>query len=219
MPAQCSKFAEKVSASEGNWRSENAYGCVGAFQFCPGTFEKYYGGTKEEFKSNPSAQVAAWTQYQKDEWSKAQTVGSTSLIGKQVCYDGSCFTVDQSSILFACQFGCGKGGKLYNLVQNGGQCVAPSAGRKSSPTNDGNGVCVAAYLKKGVGYDASCFTGQSNSSTVCAAPGPNMPKGDYPTVPSAAASALATTAPSPHPNDIVVGSGMARLDYDVTYGG
>jgi hypothetical protein len=62
----------------------------------------------------------------------------------------------------ACQFGCGSKGKLANFEANGDQCIQgnnpskPNGG--SSPTNDGNGVCVATYLKKGTGYDVSCFT-------------------------------------------------------------
>jgi hypothetical protein len=163
MPSQCSDFASKVSQSEGNWSSVNQAGCVGAFQFCPGTFERYYSGSQQDFLSDPSAQVKAWTKYEQDSWSQAQNSGSTSLVGQQVCSGGNCFTVDQSAVLMACQFGCGPKGKLANFIANGDQCTQGNNPNKpnggSSPTNDGNGVCVASYLQRGAGYDASCFTG------------------------------------------------------------
>lgn len=190
MPANCVPFATKVSASEGNWGTVNPYGCLGAFQFCPGTFERYYSGSASSFLNNPSAQVEAWTRYQQQEWRNAQNAGSTSLIGQQVCYRGQCATVDESAILMACQFGCGNRGKLANFARNGGQCVQGNKPGKlnggSSPTNDGNGVCVAQYLIKGAGYDASCFTGKSPSCT------PSTP--DAPTTPAPADSSTIKVA-------------------------
>jgi hypothetical protein len=178
MPAQCSDFAAKVSASEGNWGSVNRFGCLGAFQFCPGTFERYYSGSSSSFLSSPSSQVSAWTQYEKDSWGQAQKAGSTSLIGQQVCYGGKCVTVDQSAILMACQFGCGSKGKLANYIANGGHCVGSGG---SSSTNDGNGVCIAQYIVKGAGYDVSCFTGQkSGGNTNCPAGSGSTPSNATP---------------------------------------
>lgn len=159
MPAECSKYAAKVSQSEGNWNSVNQAGCVGAFQFCPGTFEAYYKGSKSSFINDPSAQVSAWTQYQQDEWKKAQRNGMTSLVGQQVCHNGKCATIDQSAILMACQFGCGKGGKLYNYSQSK-DCDARNV-------KDGNMNSVCNYLIKGAGYDVSCFTGQKRADANC----------------------------------------------------
>jgi hypothetical protein len=162
MPSQCADFGAKVSASEGNFGTTNQFGCLGAFQFCPGTFQQYYSDSAQSFLNSPSAQVSAWTQYEQDEWAKAQNAGLISLVGQQACTGGNCFTVTNSSILMACQFGCGSKGKLANFEANGDQCIQgnnpskPNGG--SSPTNDGNGVCVATYLKKGTGYDVSCFT-------------------------------------------------------------
>lgn len=179
MQSNCVPFAAKVSASEGNWSTVNRYGCLGAFQFCPGTFERYYSGSASSFLSNPSAQVDAWTRYQQNEWRAAQNAGSTSLIGQQVCSGGKCAIVDESAILMGCQFGCGPKGKLANFARNGGQCVRgnnpakPNGG--SSPTNDGNGVCVATYLVKGAGYDASCFTGKAPSCSPSAPDAPATP--------------------------------------------
>ncbi len=157
IPENCANFAAKVSASEGNFGSTNSHDCVGAFQFCHGTFERYYSGDTQSFLSDPQAQVAAWTRYEQASWAEAQRNGLTSLIGQQVCSGSSCATVDQSAILMACQFGCAKGGKLANYVASG-DCNARNV-------KDGNGVSVCTYLVRGAGYDASCFTGQP--STVC----------------------------------------------------
>jgi hypothetical protein len=184
MPEQCSQFGAKVSASEGNWGSVNRFGCLGAFQFCPGTFERYYSGSASSFLSSPSSQVSAWTQYEKDSWAQAQKAGSTSLIGQQVCYGGKCVTVDQSAILMACQFGCGSKGKLANYIANGGHCVGSGG---SSSTNDGNGVCIAQYIVKGAGYDVSCFTGQKSTGGNCpdggaTTPGSSTPPTNAPTL-------------------------------------
>src|SRR5579863_2071314 len=119
MPANCANFAAKVSGSEGNFGTTNQFGCLGAFQFCPGTFQRYYNGSAQSFLANPQAQVTAWSQYEQNSWSQAQNNGLTSLVGQQVCSGGRCATIDQSSILMACQFGCGKGGKLANYAANG----------------------------------------------------------------------------------------------------
>ncbi|MDF2119214.1 acyltransferase [Roseiarcaceae bacterium H3SJ34-1] len=169
IPSNCADFAAKVSSSEGNFGTTNQYGCVGAFQFCPGTFERYYNGSSQSFLNSPSAQTAAWTQYEQDSWSQAQKNGLTSLVGQQVCTGGKCATIDQSAILMACQFGCGPNGKLANYTA-GGDCNARNV-------KDGNGVSVCTYLMRGAGYDASCFTGQKSNVCVQSPSGP----GDYPT--------------------------------------
>ncbi len=176
IPGNCADFAAKGSSSEGNWNSVNPNGCLGAFQFCPGTFQQYYGGSAQGFLSSPQAQTAAWTRYEQNSWSQAQSNGLTSLVGQQVCSGGQCATIDQSAILMACQFGCGKGGKLANYAASG-NCNA-------SNVKDGNGVSVCSYLIRGAGYDASCFTGQT--STVCAQT-PTGP-GDFPTTRGIAAN-------------------------------
>ncbi|MBN9489840.1 MAG: acyltransferase [Alphaproteobacteria bacterium] len=188
IPANCAPFAAKVSASEGNFGTSNQFGCLGAFQFCPGTFERYYSGSAQSFLNDPRAQVAAWTKYESDEWSKAERNGLTSLVGQQVCHGGRCATIDQSSILFACQFGCGKGGKLANYAASG-DCNARNV-------KDGNLVSVCSYMIKGAGYDASCFTG--GTSTACP-PTPSGP-GDYPT-----SIGIAANPPSASDASVVVG--------------
>jgi hypothetical protein len=169
MPANCAPFAAKVSSSEGNFGSTNQYGCLGAFQFCPGTFQQYYSGSAQSFLNDPSAQVTSWTNYEQNSWSQAQQNSLTSLVGQQVCSGGQCATIDQSSILMACQFGCGSTGKLANYAASG-NCNAANV-------KDGNGVSVCSYLVRGAGYDASCFTGQE---TVCAqtptGPGDSRPR-------------------------------------------
>jgi hypothetical protein len=156
LPAQCSDYAAKVSSSEGSFGSVNQFGCVGAFQFCPGTFEQYYTGSKQSFLNDPSAQIAAFTKYEKDQWALAQKNGLNSLIGKQACFNGTCSTITESSILFACQFGCGANGKLANYFASG-DCNARNV-------KDGNGLSVCSYLQRGSGYDTSCFTGNSSGT-------------------------------------------------------
>ena len=189
MPANCADYAAKVSSSEGNFGTTNQYGCLGAFQFCPGTFEQYYSGSAQSFLNDPSAQVASWTSYEKNSWAQAQNNGLTSLIGRQVCSGGQCATIDQSAILMACQFGCGAKGKLANYLASG-NCNA-------SNVKDGNGVSVCSYLIRGAGYDVSCFTGQG---TICVQ-NPIGP-GDFPTItgvaanPPSAASANLIVKPS-----------------------
>jgi hypothetical protein len=187
MSANCADFAAKVSSSEGNFGTTNQYGCLGAFQFCPGTFQQYYSGSAQSFLNNPSAQTAAWTQYEDNSWAQAQKNGLTSIVGQQVCSGSKCVTVDQSSILMACQFGCGANGKLANYVASG-NCNA-------SNVKDGNGVSVCTYLVRGAGYDVSCFTGQN--STVCAQT-PTGP-GDFPT-----STGVAANPPTPSSASVVV---------------
>ncbi|MBN9499667.1 MAG: acyltransferase [Afipia sp. 62-7] len=190
IPSNCADFAAKVSSSEGNFGTTNQYGCLGAFQFCPGTFERYYSGSAQSFLNSPSAQTAAWTQYEENSWGQAQKNGLTSLVGQQVCSGGKCATIDQSAILMACQFGCGANGKLANYAASG-DCNARNV-------KDGNGVSVCTYLVRGSGYDVSCFTGQQ--SAVCAQT-PTGP-GDFPTStgiaanPPAAGSASIVVAPT-----------------------
>jgi hypothetical protein len=189
MPANCANFAAKVSSSEGNFGSDNQYGCLGAFQFCPGTFERYYNGSAQSFLNDPSAQVASWTKYEQDSWGQAQKNGLTSLVGQQVCSGGQCATIDQSAILMACQFGCGSKGKLANYAASG-DCNARNV-------KDGNGVSVCSYLIRGAGYDASCFTGQPTTACV---QGPSGP-GDFPT-----STGVAANPPTAGSANVIVGS-------------
>jgi len=188
MPANCAPFAAKVSAAEGNFGTTNQHRCLGAFQFCPGTFERYYNGSAQSFLDDPQAQVAAWSKYERDSWSQAERNGLTSLVGQQVCHGGRCATIDQSAILMACQFGCGKGGKLANYAASG-DCNARNV-------KDGNLVSVCSYMIKGAGYDASCFTGQQSTACVQTPINP----GDYPT-----STGIASNPPSPGDASIIVG--------------
>lgn len=157
MDPNLATFGAAVSKSEGNFGSVNPYGCVGAFQFCPGTFQNYSNGmSTSQFLASPQAQVQAWTKYEQDQNAIAQKNGLFSEVGQQVCAGGQCATVTDSSILYACQFGCGKGGKLYNLT-HGSTC-------DSANVKDGNGVSVCTYLIKGAGYDVSSVTGHQSST-------------------------------------------------------
>lgn len=187
IPENCAAFAAKVSGSEGSFGTVNQYGCLGAFQFCPGTFERYYNGSAQSFLNSRTAQVAAWTKYEQDSWSQAQRNGMTSLIGQQVCHAGRCATIDQSAILMACQFGCGARGKLANYM-TGGDCNARSV-------KDGNGVSVCTYLLRGAGYDASCFTGEQSTVCIQTPIGP----GDFP-----ASTNIAANPPSVESASVIV---------------
>ena len=152
------RYAAQVSASEGGWSSVNAYGCAGAFQFCPATLQRYYNGSQASFLNSPAAQVAAFQRYSADQWALAQRNGLTSAIGKTVCDDnGRCATVTESSILMACQFGCGAGGKLDAFVKNGYNCTGPNN------TRDANGVSACTYLARGAGFDVAAVTSNHTS--------------------------------------------------------
>ncbi|MDX1109774.1 acyltransferase [Sinorhizobium medicae] len=151
----CAPFAAKVSSSEGNFKSRSKYGCLGAFQFCPGTFELYYSGSEDQFLNSPSDQVVAWTKYERTQWGLATKYNLVSLIGSKVCYGGKCDVVDHSAILMACQFGCGNKGKLANYVR-GKDCDAKNV-------KDGNSVSVCTYLIRGARFDVSCFTGEKTA--------------------------------------------------------
>lgn len=161
MPSACAEFAENVSKSEGNFSSVspvvNGVTCYGAFQFCDsGTLQQYYSGTPQQFLNDPSAQTAAWVKYQQTQWRYAQSGGLTSAVGKEVCYNGTCATLTQSSILKACQFGCaGPTSKLAKLLTAGMDCNARG-------TTDGAGTSVCNYLVSGSGYDVSCITNSSD---------------------------------------------------------
>jgi hypothetical protein len=103
----------------------------------------------------------------------------------------------------ACQFGCGSKGKLANFEASGDHCIQgnnpskPNGG--SSPTNDGNGVCVATYLKKGADYNVSCFTsGAQDKQGNGGCPSPaNASGGVLASNASTAASQLPSTASQP----------------------
>ncbi|MER9589875.1 hypothetical protein NKI94_13870 [Mesorhizobium australicum] len=151
----CAGFGAAVSKNEGNFTSKNSYGCAGAFQFCPATLVRYFTGTIDAFLTNPKAQVTAWTKYEKDQWGLATTYGLTKLIGTTITYGSKSFVVDRSAILMACQFGCGKFGKLYNYVVKGSDC-------DSKAVKDGNNVSVCKYLSDGVNKAVSCFTGEGD---------------------------------------------------------
>lgn len=165
MPAECAEYAANVSSSEGNFGSVspvvNGTTCYGAFQFCnSGTLQAYWNGTPSAFLSSPSSQVDAWLRLQKNEWNAAQKLGMTNLIGQQVCYNGTCAIITQSSILKACQFGCqGTSSKLYKLMTSGLNCNAAG-------TTDGAGTSVCQYLVSGTGYNVSCIT-DSNDGIDC----------------------------------------------------
>ena len=159
MPPEMVPFAETVTAHEGGWGTVNTMGCAGAFQFCPDTLKEFYSGTREEFLADPAAQVDAWMQYTRREWGKAQRNGLTSAVGQQVCYGGTCTTITESSILMACQFGCGVGGKLNNFVKNGYSCDGPFE------TDDGYGTSVCKYLVNGAGHNISPISGNTSEET------------------------------------------------------
>ena len=163
--SELAAYFSRVSGSEGNFGSVSKNNCYGAFQFCsgPGTYQKYSNGmSTTEFLSNPQAQVNAFMKYEQDQWAIAKQMGYDSALGKEVCYNGKCATITQSSILMACQFGCGQGGAMYNFVKNNYSCADGKA------TSDGNGTSVCKYLVYGSGFDVSAITKMASdgSSTV-----------------------------------------------------
>ena len=156
MPPSLAEFASAVTSSEGDWTSLNQYGCAGAFQFCPATRRRYYSGSVDSFLANPSHQVSAYRRYLADEWNLATRNGFDSLVGTNVCWNGDCAQITQSSILKACQFGCAYGGDL-GIFHRTGDCDA---------ARDGNGVSVCTYLIRGSGFDVSEITGSSEPGAV-----------------------------------------------------
>jgi len=160
------QFGSKISGAEGGFNSVNCYGCVGFIQWCPGTFEAYFGYS---YLANPipsripapATQAAQAKAYWANQWKYGKNY--LSLLGHEVCVAptkrkaGGCVTVTQSSILFACQFGCaGSKAKIAGYVNNGFSCSGTSSAR------DGNGVCVELYLYRGAGYDVSEITGMTS---------------------------------------------------------
>jgi len=76
-----------------------------------------------------------------------------------LCYNGVCTTITESSILMACQFGCGTGGKLDNFIRNGYSCDGPNK------TTDGNGTSICKYLVSGAGHNIEAITGNASPET------------------------------------------------------
>ncbi len=157
------QFAKKVGASEGNWNSVSSSPCVGMFQFCvkSGTYRQYIGRAWNGAPPSPQEQVNAWFRYIRDQWAQSGRIGIRGVIGRDVCSShgrdrGQCITATQSSVIMACQFGCGSNGAPHNYVRNGFACTNdkyPKSGR------DGNSVCTETYMYRGAGFDVSYITG------------------------------------------------------------
>ena len=161
MPPACAPYAAKVSSSEGSFSTRSSKNCLGAFQFCPGTFEQYFEGTPEEFLASPRRQVEAWTRYEKVQWAQATRNDLQALVGEKVCDGRKCVKVDASAILMGCQFGCGRNGKLHNFAK-----MTPPRNCDARSVKDGFGTSVCSYLVRGAGNDVSCFTGEERSLSV-----------------------------------------------------
>ncbi|MHC2422100.1 acyltransferase [Sinorhizobium meliloti] len=147
----CAPFAAQVSKSEGSFGTKSKFGCLGAFQFCPGTFQLYYQGTEQEFLKSPPDQVTAWNKYMVTQWELVKKHKLDALVKQTVEFDGRTAVIDASAILMACQFGCGKYGKLANYAR--------SKNCNDRKVKDGNLVSVCRYLIRGAGFDVPCFTG------------------------------------------------------------
>ncbi|MPR05669.1 hypothetical protein [Microvirga tunisiensis] len=103
-------------------------------------------------------QVEGYMRYANDQWALAKRNGLTGAIGQEVCYNSKCVNVTESSILAACQFGCGRNGALDQFVKNGYKCDGPyGSGR------DGSQVCVGKYLVAGANYDVSAVTNNNDA--------------------------------------------------------
>lgn len=158
LPADLADFGVFVSLHEGGnqgFRSINQFGCVGFSQFCPGTLQQYYSGTADQFRNDPAGQVQAFLAYQRDSWRTAQRLGvADDLIGRQICYGGECRTITSSSILMACQLGCGK---LQAYIRNGYSCEG------SNNAGDGNASDTACrFMFQAAGIDVSGITGMDD---------------------------------------------------------
>ena len=182
----CASFGALISKNEGDFKSVNQIGCLGFFQLCPLSFPLYFVGTAADFLSNPANQVAAYTKYAKTQWAVASSVGLTDLIGQSVTYQGKTKLIDDSSILMACQFGCGKYGRLWNYAK-GGECNA-------SNVKDANGVSVCRYLVDGNNQDVSCFTGRPHALTTAIATQQPSPPSSSPASPGSATTGRAAPA-------------------------
>lgn len=167
MNPDLAQYAAAVSGNEGNWKSVgtttlsggSVVRCYGAFQFCDnGTLQRYYNGTGQQFINDPAAQVNAYKSYMSDNWAAARRNGLTSAVGKTTCWNGKCATITDSSVLMACQFGCGSSSKLANFVKNGYSCSGVFQ------TADGKGTSVCKYLVTGANYNVSSITGETNDS-------------------------------------------------------
>jgi hypothetical protein len=196
MPAICAQYAARVSRNEGVFKEISPNNCLGAFQFCPGTFERYFSGSRENFLNNPNAQVIAWTKYEREQWAFAEHYNLTSLIGTSVCSGNTCRKVDPSAILMGCQFGCGPIGKLAHYMQSH-DCDARNV-------KDGNGTSVCKYLVDGAGYNVSCFTGEPN-------PLPPTTVVTVPNNPTGPTQSCANPSPSQHDGELEVSDGSFHL--------
>lgn len=168
-------FAAAVAMREssGNQRVVNPYGYAGLYQMgTAALIDAGYIKAGTPSKSNASmndasvwtgkngitsvsqyldskeAQQNAWETYQAKNWQTMQSLGVTSYAGKTMA-DGTIVT--DSGLIFASQFGVGK---VQAYLQNGGNCIEG----KGTATNDGNGICVSEYMRRGAGYDVSSFT-------------------------------------------------------------
>ncbi len=160
------QFGSVVSASEGGWHSVNCFGCVGFIQWCPGTFEGAFGYS---YLSNPGKfpdnqkQVNEALKYWRYHWNNGGKNYIGAIAGKEVCTEptkkraSTCVTATQSSILYACGFGClGSKAKINGFIKNGYQCDGAFSAR------DGSGFCVQNYLVRGAGYDVSFITNMTS---------------------------------------------------------
>jgi hypothetical protein len=165
----CGDYGEMVSRHEGTWDKINQIGCVGAFQFCPATLVMYYTKTVLDFINDHHGQVVAWTSYEKNQWAAANKYGMVdALLGQSISYKSmdkggptKNRNIDESAILMACQFGCGKYGLLYNYVQH--RKTDPKTACDAADVKDGNHVSVCTYLVDGAGYPVPCFTERASA--------------------------------------------------------
>lgn len=160
---QCTQtdFQKAVAARESSGRPGlvNSAGYMGLYQFgAPALQDLGYaapgsrngniiwtgkGGinSTSQFLNDPNLQTMVFNDYTVMNQNTINRIGLNQYVG-QTLPNGT--TVTQSSLLFGCQFGCGK---VANYFKSGGVC--------NSASSDGNGVCVSEYLSLGSGYDVN----------------------------------------------------------------
>lgn len=111
----------------------------------------------QQFLNSPNLQTQVFNNYTTMNTNTINRLGLNQYIGTTLP-NGT--TVTQSSLLFACQFGCGK---VANYFNSGGVC--------NKASSDGSNVCVQEYMTLGSGFDVngsgttgSCGGGNSSNS-------------------------------------------------------
>lgn len=185
------------------------------------------GVTPEAYKNMTlQQQVDIWSQYGGPEKQGSGYNYLTKNMGGSI----NGVPITQGMLAACSQFGGLICAKNVAYLQQNGRCQSPGDGgvratnatlRNRTANMDGNNQSICTWGK--AIQQKIAASGCSSSNLVCGPsqpPGPNLPKGDYPTNPPVAGAAggqLASIAPTPQPTDINVGSGLAMLETPGTF--